>query len=296
MSRFLAVHPLVLVSVLTTFTAMAKPPADKPGLSSDLRVQLAGPFLTEESFTALCAKAAQGFQPKAGIKTVGPLSLYVERDGAGLTINLDNAWRASPQERPEAVARQLGRMEAMFQSMAQGGPVRRPEDIVPLIRGQEYVRAQGASAGPHEHLAGDLWVVYAYNLPDGFALMPAGDLAKWKLSKAQLRLLAVENLRRQLPPLEREGGEGRWMFVAGGNFEASLLMVDSVWKDIAPHIQGEPVVAVPARELLFVTGSRDPKGLETVRALAADAYSKVEYPISPRLLIRRGGKWEALDK
>lgn len=296
MSRFLAVHPLILVAVLTAFAAVAQPPAGSPGLSADLRVQLAGPFLNEESFTALCAKAAQAFQPKARISTLAPLSLRVEREGSELLLHLDNAWRASPEERPEAVAKQLRMMESSLQMMKKQGPAGRLEDIVPLIRSAGYARAQGGAAGLSEQLAGEVWVVYAYNLPEMFVPVRTEDLAKWKLSKAQLRARAVENLQRQLPPLERQGGDGRWMFVAGGNFEASLLMVDSVWKDMAPDIQGDPVVAVPARELLFVTGSRDTKGLETIRAIATDAFSKVEYPISPRLLIRRGGTWEAFDK
>jgi uncharacterized protein YtpQ (UPF0354 family) len=292
-SRFPTLHPLVLVAVLTAFTALAKPPADGPALSKDLQVQLAGPFLTEESFTALCLKAAQAFQPKARITTASPLTLRVEREGSEMLVNLDNAWRASPEERPEAVSKQLRLIESSLQVMKKKGPAGRLEDIVPLVRGGEYARVQG---GLSEPLAGDLWVVYAYNLPEMFVPVRDVDLKTWKLSKAQLRARAVENLRRQLPPVEREGGKGRWMFVAGGNFEASLLMVDSVWKDIAPHITGDPVVAVPARELVFVTGSRDAEGLETVRAIATDAFSKVEYPLSPRLLIRRGGKWEALDK
>lgn len=154
---------------------------------------------------------------------------------------------------------------------------------------------QGKSKQIGEQLTGDIWVLYAFNKPTLFLPVQEEDLPRLKLERAQLRLTAVRNLEALLPDIEKKGGAGTWMWIlpdTGGNFEASLLLLDEPWGEFAQKLSGEVVVAVPARDLLFVTDSANEAGVKKVRALAEDAYARGDHPVSKQVLVRRGGKWE----
>ena len=56
---------------------------------------------------------------------------------------------------------------------------------------------------------------------------------------------------------------------AGGNYEASLLLIDDIWSSGQVKVNGDIVVAIPTRDVLLVTGSRNRSGLKRVRELAA---------------------------
>jgi Uncharacterized protein conserved in bacteria len=65
------------------------------------------------------------------------------------------------------------------------------------------------------------------------------------LSREALRSLAIANLKRLLPKIEmrRVGGVG--LMSAGGNYEASLLLIDDIWSGGQVKVNGDIVVAIP---------------------------------------------------
>jgi hypothetical protein len=162
-------------------------------------------------------------------------------------------------------------------------------DIVPLVR-----RESGAVS---EHLVGDLWLTYAVESQQAFASMSPHEVQGLGLEPGgALRSLAIENLRRRIPPVRITGHSGVYMLTLpgeGGFFEASLLLLDEVWTEqMAPLLKGDPVVCVPFRDLVFVTGSDDEAGLERVGSLVANTQGQnLEHPLSPQVLVRREGQW-----
>ncbi|HVN29494.1 MAG TPA: hypothetical protein VMT64_13445, partial [Candidatus Binataceae bacterium] len=58
--------------------------------------------------------------------------------------------------------------------------------------------------------------------------------------------------------------------ILDGNFEASLLLLDSLWThELASTISGEAVVAIPARDILAFCSSASRDGVEQLRRIAA---------------------------
>jgi hypothetical protein len=49
-------------------------------------------------------------------------------------------------------------------------------------------------------------------------------------------------------------GQAGVMFVVDQNLESSLLLVDLVWDQVERQLPGETVAAVPARDVIVVTG------------------------------------------
>lgn len=57
----------------------------------------------------------------------------------------------------------------------------------------------------NEHLAGDLWIIYAVDMPDAIVSLSKENAQELGLDVSALRSLAIENLRRILPPIEQHG-------------------------------------------------------------------------------------------
>lgn len=175
---------------------------------------------------------------------------------------------------------------------ARPGPAPSPLDprrLLPLVE----VAGKEPGAGLVEPLAGALVVRYVELRPGGEADVTAAALAAAGVDRADLRPLAVKNLKGLLPGVGLEGRDGLYMLSAGGEYEASLLLVEDLWRgeEIAPKVKGEVVVAVPARDLLLVTGSLDEAGLGKLRTLVQRVLAEGTSTLSGDLLVWRGGRF-----
>jgi hypothetical protein len=210
--------------------------------------------------------------------------------GCELTVDFGSAPLAALEELV-VLLRKSGEVSldhAALQALAHRTHEGTRDDIVPLVR------REGGSLS--EHLVGDLWLTYAVESRQSFAGMSPHEAQGLGLDPRRLRALAVENLKKRLPPVRITGHEGVYMLTLPGEqgfFEASLLLLDDVWDvQLAPHLKGQPVVTMPFRDLVFVTGSEDVEGLERVRQLEADTQTQqLEYPLSRQFLVRRDGGW-----
>jgi uncharacterized protein YtpQ (UPF0354 family) len=82
------------------------------------------------------------------------------------------------------------------------------------------------------------------------------------------------------------------MLTAGGDFEASLLLLDDLWHRQESIVKGELVAAVPARDVLLFAGSNFDIGLRELRTAVEKVSENGSYLISKRLLVRRNNRWE----
>ena len=122
-------------------------------------------------------------------------------------------------------------------------------------------------------------------------------LPELELAEHELRAQAVANLWAAHDHIRVHGipGSGHLLLTCGGNYEASLLLVDELWEQLAPHLQGDPVVAVPTRDVVALVGSEDLEPLAAIRAAAGRIYDQGSYPVWPNLLVRREGRWTELE-
>jgi hypothetical protein len=161
-------------------------------------------------------------------------------------------------------------------------------DILPLVR---------TEGGPlSQHLVGELWIQYAVESRNAFASLGPQDLEPLRIEPRALKRMALDNLRQRIPPVHVTGHSGRYILTLpgeGGHFEASLLLLDEVWEHQATLVKGDVVAALPARDLLFVTGTEEAQGLDQVKALMTQ---NVEHPLSQQLLVRRAGAWRVLAR
>jgi hypothetical protein len=77
--------------------------------------------------------------------------------------------------------------------------------------------------------------------------------------------------------------------------ESGLLLADEFWESLATSIPGDPVVGVPARDVVIVTGSESRPGLERARrAVERVFFAGGRHLLGRDLLVRRQQGWEVL--
>jgi uncharacterized protein YtpQ (UPF0354 family) len=260
-------------------------------------------LLTSREFTREFAQAIERAGPGVTVTVVRDLEVGIASgDGSESTCFLDNAYetyRLDPQEKDEVILRfAAAGLEALE---AVGGGVDRRR-IVPVIKDRAWLEetrqalvSRNAKEVPEhvfDEFGPDLVVVYAEDSPKNIRYLRPEDLERAGVRRSELRALAGENLARLLPPVERHGRDGLYMVTAGGTYEASLLLLDSIWKSGQMEVDGEVVVAIPTRDLLLVTGSENRRGLDRMRQAVGEAYEGGSYRLTRELFAYRNGRFE----
>jgi uncharacterized protein YtpQ (UPF0354 family) len=241
----------------------------------------------------LYSKLLEERQPGLKIVMTGPMTLQMSsHDGKEAFTHLDNLWIQwqGAEDREDLVNRHANAMLSMLKPVL---PVD-PGQIIPIIKDATYIESDREKM-VIEHLVADIYCVYAVDYPDRTMTLTKEILSGLGIEQSSLRGLSIENLQAILPATECHG-EGPWYFLSAGNdYVASLLLFDGLWDQLTEIVHGDPVAAVPARDVLLFTGSESPEGLAAIRTRATDIARNGDHVISETLLRRRDGRWSAFD-
>lgn len=128
-----------------------------------------------------------------------------------------------------------------MQSMLMANPAIGKANIVPTIKDSTYL-AIGAENATNpivrEHLAGDLWIVYALDLPTRIEnSWGVTDEGIGTYSSAASFVVSAK-LEPNIPEIQRHG-EGPWYrLAAGGDSTASLLLIEELWAKLDQLVEG----------------------------------------------------------
>lgn len=165
-----------------------------------------------------------------------------------------------------------------------------------MIKDVEYLESSGGRvAVVHEHLAGDLWIIYALDLPEAIKTLRPETQQQLGLNMTELRTLACDNLRRILPEIARHGSGSWYCLTAGGDYVASILLLDEVWARLADSVEGDIVAGVPARDVLLFTGSRSREEIDAIKQRTREIEQTGDHVISQTLLRRVSGTWKVFE-
>jgi len=182
-------------------------------------------------------------------------------------------------------------------------PPLRAEQLQPRIKHLNFLKALQAAGVPpaqqpsHAPLCGELIVTYAFDLPDSFMMATTTLVGQAGVSVAELPRLAQANLERALPEPQFFAKDGCNIAVTGNDLEATLLLVDKLWDDMARQIRGEIVASVPRRDRILMCDSANPAALATLRAQAQEFFDEQDdaHRLSTQVMVRRGGRWTLFD-
>jgi uncharacterized protein YtpQ (UPF0354 family) len=248
--------------------------------------------LSPHDFTERFAGALGAASPLATVAVAQDLQLKVRRsDGSSSQVNLANVYneyRGSPDRFNDLI-------EIFAKALKEPIPAKlQREQIVPMIKDRAWLeeiapifKARGAEP-LFDPFTGELVIVYAEDSQTRARYLNSRDDVG---DHASLRALAINNLKRILPKIEmHQIGNAFAAMSAGGNYEPSLLLFDDIWSGGQIKVDGDIVVAIPLRDTLLVTGSKNRKGLKAMRASVAKL-ADGPYRLTDRLFVYRGGRF-----
>jgi uncharacterized protein YtpQ (UPF0354 family) len=254
---------------------------------------------SQDEFFLLYIKLLQERLPGHRFEMTGDSAVKITTpQGRDSTTFMDNAWvqySRDPQTRRDALERFVRTAVSLNEPSAPPSP----ERIVAMIKDAQYLavfKDKDPNKVPYsEHLCGDLWIVYAEDLPERIRTVQLRELAEIGVSGSDIRELATQNLRKVMAPTKQHGDGPWYMLTAGGDYTASLLLFDSLWDGLAESVDGDVVAVVPARDVLFFTGSSSVEGLAAIRERSEKVLNSGNYLISGTLLVRREGRWDVFN-
>ena len=260
--------------------------------------------LSARGFTDAFAAAAAKALPAAKVAVVADLYLETtDGNGKATTTDLRNAFGRYVQNPAEldTIVRQYVAVLVESVQTVEGAPIDRSH-IVPILKSQRWVdglrqefKTQKTGQTPEvliEPLNTELAIVYVEDRPGSMRFLTTRDDVG---DRAALRDLALGNLRRLLPKIAmRPGPDGVFIIQAGGNYESSLLLADKIWSSGQIKVDGDIVVAVPAKDVLVVTGSQNAAGIARLHEVAAK-FAAAPYGLTATLFVYRDGKFVAFN-
>jgi len=256
--------------------------------------RLLEPNCPQEAFVLLYCKLIEERFPDNQLTLEEPTIIFLKSStGVEHRIFLDNLWiqlKETEDGRRELVERYL----AMIVSPQQSQSAIQPSQIIPIIKDSIYLEMLKDQAVA-DHFAADVWVVYAVDLEDRTQSLSSDTMKELGLERTNLRDLAIANLRRVLPEIEYHGTGPWFLITAGGDYVASILLLDNVWEELAGQVEGDIVAAVPTRDVLLFTGAKSKEGLAAIREKATGLVNGGDHVISNTLLRRQNERWIVFD-
>jgi uncharacterized protein YtpQ (UPF0354 family) len=259
-------------------------------------------LLTGSQFTREFADALGMAMPKDQVQVSGELQLkFISPGGTESQANLYNAYlrySLAPENRSEIIRKYVeGFAET---ARAQEAPID-PKRILPIVKDRAWLEDLNANSKGQGKTMAVIWepyneelvIVYAEDTPRNIRFLTADNLTAVGLGIDDLRPLACDNLRRMLPMPDIKMESGIYRIRAGGDYEASLLVSQDFWELAKLEVAGELVVAVPARDLVLVTGSLDASGLKQIKAVAQNVAAQAPYRLTSSLFVYRQGRFVA---
>jgi uncharacterized protein YtpQ (UPF0354 family) len=246
-----------------------------------------------DEFFLLCVKLIEERLPSARFEMTGDSAVRaVAPSGKEATFFMDNVWISYEHDKEN-------RRDLLERYMSTAADFDRPaaglsrEQVIAIVKDSNYISMfKPEHHVASEHLCGDLWIVYAEDLPDRTSSLKKDRLQNAGIADDELLNLAKDNLRRILPPAQRQGDGPWYMVTAGGDYTASLLLFDGLWDDLADSVEGDLVAVAPSRDVLLYTGSESKEGLAAIRQRATEILATGNYLISETLIVRVSGRWE----
>lgn len=216
--------------------------------------------------------------------------------------NAYDRYRSDPDSLEQVIADHIGSAKDAQRGFASAGQ----EDwiILPVVKTRGWLEVslqqlqhlqKPGDAQPFviEPLAGDLLLTYVKDMPSSMSYLTPRELADMGLDRSALRAHALDNLARFLPQQQFQGGHGRYAVRLDRNYDASMVLLFERWRERL-QLDGEPVLAIAARDELLICGSRDAESIGSLRAMAQKISRESAYGLSAELFTWRGGALQPL--
>lgn len=221
------------------------------------------------------------------------------------TFNLHNVYKDYQKAEPKRRAKVLDEYILAFASPSDlSDRDSALKNMMPVIRDKAtyeiallMARLSGvvkaSNVTPTRPFFGHLGIALVVDSEHSTTTVTQGKLDEWGLDFDAAFKIAMDNLRDKTEATFRTNGKGVFISAWSDVYDASrLLLTDMLYR---LSIKGEPVVAIPSRNHLLVTGSRDEQGIKEIVDLAAEILANDTRPLAAQLFHFHDGKWSLFD-
>lgn len=229
--------------------------------------ELNNKILTEIQFSNYYFEKLSKKVDKISLVNIETLQIKTQDNKGGKYSHyLNNAYSEyclDPEELDEIIERYTNGSKNMYLGKE---PIKL-DRIVPIIKDHRFVSELSdltvdfEESHVFEKYNSDLFIFYAEDLENTISYLQKEDLRSLNIDIFQLKELAINNLNLIIENIERNSNQGIFMLIADGNYESSLILLD-IWNHDNFPVDGDLIIAVPARDLLFVTGSNSITSIE----------------------------------
>ena len=104
---------------------------------------------------------------------------------------------------------------------------------------------------------------------------------------AELERMAFDNLSADITYKSVESKEqGVFGIIAGGNFEAESLCINSIWKEVSEDLNDDLVICVPTKDIVYFTKANDKKLRNKMLKMADEMFERNRQE-TPQLLFSK---------
>jgi uncharacterized protein YtpQ (UPF0354 family) len=277
--------------LFTLFLLLAS--ASLSAAESHWRHELSVDRMSEGRFTEIFVEAARELDQIASAEVVEPLYVLVKAEnGNERDVYLGNVYRNLAPDPKQRAVQVMAFMEAI-------APYMEPEQItvnhrglvLPVIRHESYLNLDTDVSLITDPFVGDMRVFYVLDWPNRTEFMSQEHLDLMELTRDELRELALQNLAMRVDRVALRQMDEMVLVGFDGNYETSLLLLDSMWRRFTDESGGILTAAAPARDVLVYTSSSRPEAIATLQDIADRFAEEGGYAISSRLIEWVDGHW-----
>lgn len=254
--------------------------------------------LTEKEFAALYLNSLKQKYPTVSFKLNSDLTITSKKGDLDYKHYIDNAYIAYKSE-PDSVNAVLSMYVASATDLYNDQKPVSVDNIVPVIKPKDFINEINSQEKDGklfqmitEKYNDQLIIAYAEDSKNSIKYLTEDDFKTLSISKDTLKSIALRNFDKIIPNIQRQGDNGLFMITAGGDYEASLILLSSIWTKENFPVDGDFIIAIPNRDILLITGSKNENGITIIKEFVANSYNTDNYQVSNHLFKWTGNKFE----
>ena len=187
--------------------------------------------------------------------------------------------------------------EAIEQMKGEGLSEVNSAQIMPVLRSPSFDKKDkdGNEFVIEEHTA-ETNIYYVVDLGKSYRLMDEKMLESMKLSKQQLKEMALFNVRKLENKYTTDEVKGNIFYFINSNdgYDASRILNTTFLNEIQDQCEGEMLVAVPHQDVLIIADIRNKTGYDVMAHLTMEFFTKGLVPITSLSLGYDKGHFEPI--
>jgi len=233
--------------------------------------------------------------PDRAVELTGPFDLIVD----GRHLGLENVYRmvlGDPERGTDIVEDYLEKIldgDELGTSVIPWELAR--HRIMPRIQPEAIFRQLDREQVAHVPWVNGTVIVFVLDMPQVTVSLTVEQAVRWGVDMDTLDEIARRNLEKYSPELKiqvvesRDGGRAAILNEYDG-YDAARVLLGKLHERLAPELDGDFLVATPARDMFVALTANPPEFVDRLRKRVAQDYRRLPYPITRELfLVTRDG-------